>query len=224
MGDPQFPNIARRRNKTKKLRLFHFIFEMYSRLALTVASDKSFAISGVERRLAKIFHTKVAYGILENHLHRSLMWRRSGDKMMERIKYPTNREVPSWSWMVYHGEISYLSIPPEKVEWNNSIQFTFTSRQQEGSDHCEQNGDDASHAELKVPVIGFSEDEMGKEEWRLILDDRDTADIRNLKCIIVGRRILKEGDNEQDHYILVVAQRFSRGVGIGYERVGVGSV
>jgi len=65
---------------------------------------------------------------------------------------------------------------------------------------------------------------MGKEEWRLILDDRDTADIRNLKCIIVGRRILKEGDNEQDHYILVVAQRFSRGVGIGYERVGVGSV
>jgi hypothetical protein len=39
---------------------------------------------------------------------------------MERI---LERKVPSWSWMAYKGDVTYMSIPFYQVEWSNAVTF-----------------------------------------------------------------------------------------------------
>lgn len=106
LGDPQFPKVALRRNHIKRIQLLEVLFETYSTLGLTVASDRSFAIAGLERRMTKALETEVAFGIFKSYLRRCLLWRRAGDKMMKRIEYLKNPLVPSWSWMAHDGMIS----------------------------------------------------------------------------------------------------------------------
>jgi hypothetical protein len=176
------------------------VFEKYSRSGLTESTDRSTAISGLEKRFARAFESDGDYGILQCYLHRCLLWQRSGDEKMKRISYPTNRTPPSWSWMAYEGEISYMDIPFYQVEWSNAV-------------HC--------RLELKAVARKFSLNEM--ESRLLKFDEDDQRDIGRLRCIVIGRK-RSESDprDEQEHYILVVEPlEWKKNT---YKRVGVGSI
>jgi hypothetical protein len=123
LGDSSFPDSVESRSNQNRVYLLQSIFKTYTKLAFTNLTDRSVAISGLESRFARAFGTEGSYGIFQRYLHRSTLWQRSGDKM-KRIKPPPDLpewKVPSWSWMAYEGEISYMDIPFEEVEWSDAI-------------------------------------------------------------------------------------------------------
>ncbi|KAF2183605.1 HET-domain-containing protein, partial [Zopfia rhizophila CBS 207.26] len=117
LSDLKFPETLKKRSGPAKIRLFQSLFKRYSRLGLTKSTDRSVAISGLEKRLADTFGKPGRHGVFESYLHRSLLWERSEDTRMKRILYATDRRVPSWSWMAYEGPIEYMDIPFRRVEW-----------------------------------------------------------------------------------------------------------
>lgn len=196
-----------------RVRLFQAVFEAYSRLALTHGSDRPIAVSGLEARLAKTFDTGVRYGVFEKYLHRCLAWRRSGDKPMRRIEFRNRREVPSWPWTAYEGEIRYLDIPLHAVEWRTEVEYSAV-------DHT-----------LKAPVRRVSycptEAATSGEESRqgcglLLYDGEDEAAAGEKECVVLGRDKPKGGGtvDGRNYYILIV--RKAVGGVDGYERVGIG--
>jgi hypothetical protein len=213
LGDPRFPEFVSNKGDRARITLFRSLFEKYSKLALSTPTDRSVAISGLESRFASACETEVCYGIFQRFLHWSILWQRSGDKMV-RIKPPP--KLPSWSWMAYKGGISYMNIPFDDVEWSNAVKC-FPGK-----------------PELQAPVREFlhytiePQNERctilaeGVERGWLKFDGEDITDIQILKCIVVGRARRQETD-DQEHYILVVTQRLEGGH-CSYERVGVGSI
>ncbi|TWU71178.1 hypothetical protein ED733_000708 [Metarhizium rileyi] len=190
LGDPQFPKSAL---QTNKVQLFELLFERYSNFVLTRNTDRSVAISGLERRLAQTFETEVGYGIFNRYLHRSLLWQRSGDERMRRIHYPTKkRKVPSWSWMAYEGGIQYVHVPFGAVEWNDAVHASFAGSQRDNSDHDQQLDIGMLGIELKAPAREFR---LFGERGSLVFDEQDRRDIEHLRCIVVGRQKLEVPDN-----------------------------
>jgi hypothetical protein len=120
LGDPKFPSYFADRPHTNLIRLFQFLMEQYSKLDLTVTADRPVAISAITQRLAATFGGRERYGVFWKYPGRSLLWRRYGDKKSEQISMPAGQEkVPSWSWMANTGEIQYLKVPFESIEWND---------------------------------------------------------------------------------------------------------
>lgn len=199
--------IALRRNHAKRIQLLEMLFKTYSNLGLTVVSDRSFAIAGLERRVARALESEVAFGIIKSYGHRSLFWRRSSDKLMRKIVYPKNRRVPSWSWMAYDGIIDYSEIPTKEVEWSSDVQLSFGQGQ---------------NPTFRGLVVEFNIFEIGREKWRLVLDVKDDVDIQKLRCVILGRQILSYHVPDQKYYVLLVFP--SSYPYVGYERVGMAIV
>ena len=121
--DPQFPAFISARGHIIKVLLFRSLFETYSKLTLSNLTDRSVAISGLESRLARAFETEGRYGTFHRYLQRSILWQRATDSGngTDRMKRISGHKVPSWSWMVYKGGISYVDIPFEAVEWSNAV-------------------------------------------------------------------------------------------------------
>ena len=106
--------------------LFVRLFEQYSRRDLTYPTDRPVAVLGLEKRFGQVFKTNWRYGILEKYIHRCLLWHRALHTRMKRIPTkPPHSKVPSWSWMAYTGEIAYMNIALEKVEWSETIQYPY---------------------------------------------------------------------------------------------------
>lgn len=123
LGDASFPNFISKKGSRSKITLFRDLFEKYSKLKLSFLTDKSVAIFGLEKRLVESFCTEGKHGILQCYLHRSILWHRSG-KRMKRIDYPSDKKVPTWSWMAYEGGISYMEIEFSQVGWSNAVQWS----------------------------------------------------------------------------------------------------
>ena len=193
------------------------LFKIYSKLAFTNPTDRSIAISGLESRFASAFETKVSYGISQRYLHRSILWQRSMVKRTERIEYPPDRKVPSWSWMAYEGEISYMDIPFGKVEWSNAI--TWERSEPELQALVREFLDCKIEPQEQNAECDIFAKSAGKIGW-LKFDREDITDTQRLKYIVVGRAIEERGTYGQVHYVLVVTL-LKRGY---YERVGVGSI
>jgi len=122
LSDHEFPNFVLGHFEGNKILLFGWLFEQYSKCELTVPTDRLFAISGLEKRLQKSFGTEGRYGIFARYLHRCLLWQPPDGKEMKRIRPDSDYlKVPSWSWMAYTGEITYMKIPFEEVEWSNAV-------------------------------------------------------------------------------------------------------
>ncbi len=125
LGDHQFPGILSSNGNRSRIDLFQYLYEIYSKRALTVLTDKSVAISGLESRLERTFDTEGSYGIFQCYLHRSILCQRSGDKMERTAPPPglSKWKVPSWSWMAYKGGINYMDISFNEVEWSNVVKW-----------------------------------------------------------------------------------------------------
>jgi hypothetical protein len=91
---------------------------------MTLPKDRSFAISGLQNRLAAFYKTECTYGIVHRYLHKSLLWQPSGDEVT-RINHPEADVVPSWSWMAYQGGIRYGTSSLHGLNWDH-IQLTTT--------------------------------------------------------------------------------------------------
>ena len=115
LGNSDFPQTASRLRPEISDSMLGDIFAHYSSLGITNLQDRPVAIQGLELRLARFYRTNSAYGILEYFLHRSLLWQRSGNTRMRPISFK-GKEVPSWSWMAYSGEIRY----GVKRDWHRS--------------------------------------------------------------------------------------------------------
>jgi len=185
---------------------------------LTVATDRSVAISGLEKRLASGFEGRTAYGVIECYLHSSLLWQRAGETPLRRIKYPGKRSIPSWSWMAYDGAIQYLDVPKEGVEWNNFVSFAQAHGLTAGS--LENNP--ISINELKVGVSALCAAEIQKDPWTMTLDDPGATNIEELACVVIGRRMTSSDSRggNAELYVLFVKPVFMD----GYQRVGAGRI
>lgn len=206
LSDPQFPRSALDHAESYRVRLFEILFERYSQLAFTVATDRPIAISGLETRLARTLDTDVKYGIFGRYLHRCLLWQRSGDEM-ERIAYPPRQRVPSWSWMAYKCEISYMHIPFDSVEWNNAVRWQ---------------PDEALGLVLEAPARRFSLNKMGRRQ--LNFDEPNRTGIQTLMCIVVGRDSSWLGPSRKQQYHALIITPVGLEQRGEYERVGVGTI
>jgi len=214
--------------------LLHWLFEKFSRCGLSNPTDRSVAISGLEQRLGKVLKTEWRYGIFASYFHRCLIWQPCRGQLVKRIA----SGVPSWSWMAYTGEITFMEIPFEEVSWNLDIEGPFESSENDAS------GNKAPGARLEAEARELDLNGSDEEWSRLIAGDEERADatrylrfdeadvtdklkIESLRYIVVGRDGDWDGldrDECQFCYYGLVVRPLEGGAEKEYERVGVGSL
>ena len=213
-----------------KIRLYQFLYRLYSRLSFKHIEDRPIAIAGLENRLIRDFSARGGYGVFDDGpylelSHTSLLWRRGADqKMLVKIRFQNDPAmlVPSWSWMAYEGGIDYLDLPLSRVQWvEDELGLSWG---QEASSVWYMT--DYSHDNhLRAVARDFKDLNhilQGIEErQQIIFDDPGGAEGRPLKCVILGRVEGELPPREVTCYVLVVAPKDYAENEI-YERVGVG--
>ena len=231
LGDPKFPSSTSQRTDRANLSFFEDLFGMYMRLNLTQPTDRAIAFSGLEKRLAEALYTKIRYGIIERFLHRSLLWQRGGEAPLKRT-VPTDRsrkKNPSWSWMAYDGEIEFMDIEGEAVDWSQAVQFPnedlLDCRVREFKEcTIERKGELFVVIDTANGVEGVAPNDSDDDKIKGWLKfDVDSSDIKTLKCVVIGRDTTWNHSSEDfrgECYVIVVKPRR----GGKYNRVGVGSL
>lgn len=173
-GDPDFPISVMAKTRLSPISIFKDLYKTFSRLEFTRVSDRPLAIRGLERRLFRELGCEGRHGILfrgQVPLGHSLLWRRATEIGMRRIEPPPGsiHPPPSWSWMAYTGEISYLDIRLDEVDWDQSL-----SSNQDG--------------EGNLTALSVSGWDFDQGEIREVCYDRPQDAIREgQKCVIMGR-------------------------------------
>lgn len=221
LGDPQFPNVAMNQSKGGIITSFENFYKLYSRMALSVRTDRPVAISGLEKRLIKALGVHGGYGIFDSrqpefssYLRRSLLWQRdSSVESMRKIEFSMGKEVPSWSWMSYEGPIDYLHVPFNRVDWEKEgIQSPWHRKlSQESSWHTV---DRAGNGKLIATAHGFSD----STEDETVYDIGTTPSEQELKCVVIGWARLGKDRSLKDHYVLLIGKQMNH----EWKRVGVG--
>lgn len=204
LGDAHFPRSALKYYKDGRQVLFHNLYSMYSKLAFRYPTDRSVGLFGLERRLARTFDTQADYGIFQGYLHRSLIWRRhESSAKMQRIQYPEDRIVPSWSWMAYTGPIMYVDPKFDTVEWNKKeVSDPFTAGPLRRSSRISQ-GKPPAEIEAVARQFDLAAFNAIERLKRCVFDVEETEDFGTLRCVIVG----KDRDGPLDQrtcYVLII--------------------
>ncbi|RDW69439.1 hypothetical protein BP6252_08459 [Coleophoma cylindrospora] len=105
--DPIFPNRLHSSGYSVTFAFLQSLLEDYSQRGISEATDRAIAISGLMDRIGVGLQSVVHHGIIEKHLHRTLLWRRLGGLKSKRIEYKAP-SVPSWSWMAYEGGVAFV--------------------------------------------------------------------------------------------------------------------
>ncbi|KAI9779871.1 MAG: hypothetical protein M1839_007184 [Geoglossum umbratile] len=138
LGSSEFPRVDILNTPKDGRTIFQRIFANYTRLHLTVKTDRPVAIAGLEHRLETFYRTRSVYGIVQSFFLESLLWQRSRDRWMEPMFDFKKRvsswsvggyRVPSWSWMAYTGEIRYGSICTDGLSWKPDVRFNLIEYQ-----------------------------------------------------------------------------------------------
>ena len=234
LGDPNFPQVAQRDSKGARIRLFQILYQQYSRLGFSVATDRPVAIAGLETRLIDAFDTCGGFGVFERYIGRSLLWTRATNvPRLTRIQFgPTQTNpVPSWSWMAYEGAISFLDLPFGKIEWTLDAEFRSPDYTPKGTASRASRGRMSSNLKGRCTVLRViarpfdvaSAAPHASDFLSSIVWDDPTAPHEHdqLRCVVIGR-LKPESDTPADpaqrHWVLVVIE-LSAGL---YERVGAG--
>ncbi|KAK5657551.1 hypothetical protein OQA88_3124 [Cercophora sp. LCS_1] len=254
LGDPDFPRSMNLRATARdRVALFQHLFGLYSRLGITVPTDRALAIAGMEERLAGVLKTRVSYGVFERYLHRGLLWQRrrrrrrrssgggdgDGDvtrtKTSGKIAYPEDRPVPSWSWMAYEGEIQYLEIDTDLIEWDRDLRLAedgraLRMRARHFSRSCRVERDDSRDASSRSYLV-FADEKDGLGWIRFDRKPRVRNSLREYRCVVVGRERtryrpgwLARSREGWDCYVLVVTPVELGSAQRAFERVAVGCV
>ncbi|KAL2672193.1 hypothetical protein Neosp_012894 [[Neocosmospora] mangrovei] len=227
LGDPNFPEIAihspradRDTSHGEKILYYQDLYKTYSRLAFSKPEDRCVAMNGLEQRLSRGFVCNGKFGILDDKslFHRSLLWRRAVTvNSMEKISFPADRQqVPSWSWMAVKGEMDYIPVPFDTVDWETNLKsplrHTLTFKD-------EQSRTMEIRAKANELAPGHGDDL--EEFYDRVSDHEGTP--RRVLCVVVGRSKSSDRTEEKFHYVLLVSPKPSSGPWV-CERVGAGKV
>ncbi|KAJ4387278.1 hypothetical protein N0V93_007867 [Gnomoniopsis smithogilvyi] len=213
LGDSDFPSFGLQFYKDERIRLVQHFYETYSTLALSYATDRTKAVAGLQRRIARVFNSEVTYGIVWNWLERTLLWRAAQSGSLTRIVYTETAEAPpSWSWMAYEGPISFLEIHFAGVEWAGNVHKPSPAEgyervQAEATGLC-LNGADL----MERVVLDVQDVESSQDSWM---------------CVLIGKA-KPSSDGEEvgtAHYVLLIRPISTPGEPSDiYERVGVATL
>ncbi|KAH9879714.1 hypothetical protein IAQ61_001533 [Plenodomus lingam] len=228
LGDPIFPNYTIRENSTRgsQIHLFTRLFEMYSKLEFSHREDKPIAIDGLMHRLTAAFKTISLAGMFKAFWGRCLLWQRAGSQALEKIAAGahTKRLPPTWSWLAYHGAISFLEPAGGKVEWNSSVHLPFANRAQSSwlktSNRSETN---ALFVDV-FPVLPIGSN-ANKEKAMISFDDGQSWPVNEeVMCFIVGteKQTQSATETETNTHFVVLVKRMDGPDSSSFERIGVG--
>jgi hypothetical protein len=190
----------------------HFLIKDYSNRELTVQTDRSVAMKGLQARIADTIGCKSRYGVFEKYLHRNLLWHAS-DVKLQKIDHESY--VPSWSWMAYNGGIYFQDdeeIPFGYVHWIAGLCF---------DEHCEHalitdvGKFQGCTMELDGSCYAVFDLSRTARGW-IRYDVEDSKNLLEEHCVVVGST-----ENSEDYYILLVRPTTVDGE---YVRVGIGQV
>lgn len=248
LGDPRFPSKAMLDpSRALKIEYFQGLYKQYSRLDFTRHEDRPFAIAGLERRLRDAFSTQGGFGIfddgdrkqIDNGLfHRSLLWKRGEDDLLEMgidgkepkvewlepIDFPSERNirVPSWSWMAYKGEIDYMDPPYGTADWETKEIIPPWTQGRKASSYPPPADRDIA---LQVIVRDFNVAGSKPGEAKVVYDRERTmaSDGRRAQCVVVARSKEPKDEKLKNYFVLLVTAMQVSGAGPKlYKRAGVG--
>lgn len=207
LGDSNFPSFGLQFYKDERIRLVQHFYEAYSALGLSHASDRSQAVVGLQRRIARAFGSTASHGVLWRWPERILLWRATRPGSLTRIDYRGQGSAPpSWSWMAYDGRITFMEIPFAGVEWTGNL-----------SGPPDAAGD--GHVSAEASGLYVTSEELMA---RAVLDMQGVDIVEgSWKCVLLGKG--KEGqEDDAAHYVLLIRPvPYSDPSGGLYERVGV---
>lgn len=221
ISDPDFPSSLTDRSSVAKFGFFSGFFERYSQLGITQPTDRPIAIDALARELAIALNTNVNYGIFQGVLHRSLLWRRSG-RLLERISFEADQNVPSWSWMGHSGPIKYADIK-QQFEWDSNV---LLKTPQSLSARLIELQLEFRGCQLRVcdSVHEIESNEQENPIGQLWYDNTGSKiSLHTQSAAIIGRQVKPEGVElkDQQKYFVLLIEELRRGI---YERVGMALV
>ncbi|KAF2821528.1 HET-domain-containing protein [Ophiobolus disseminans] len=220
LGDANFPNAAVGHYKDGRQLLIQDLYERYSGLAFTKSADRAVAVLGLQERLARTFNTKAAFGLFEAYFARGLLWKRRDFQLMNTIPQPRGRRIPSWSSLSKEGRIKYMDATTElkfkEVEWATN-DFDNPFKTPSGT----VGGIETATFRGLARAINMSRAEI----LRIVrFDCKEEYSVEELRCVVIGRNKVEEGQLGERSYILVIhRERNALGENV-YVRVGVGSI
>ncbi|KAI1181649.1 HET-domain-containing protein [Nemania serpens] len=220
LGDSNFPTFALEHFKDQRIRFIQHLYTDYCARKLTKQTDRRVAISGLEKRIGHTLQTRASYGIVWKFFQRSILWRARKAGTMSRIDYGINEKIPSWSWMAYSGEISYMEIPFGVVKWTDDLQIPYEPQFENPDDNLDEKQCIHSPGRPMLAVAARGLTIKGSELFKRVILDRDIMDdfdSDTWKCVRVGRD--KTSKNTKYYVILIRREHIHTHE---YERIGAG--
>ncbi|EXF75137.1 heterokaryon incompatibility protein [Colletotrichum fioriniae PJ7] len=219
LNDSNFPHSVESFKDGKKLQYYQYLYELYSSLKLTYKTDRPQAIAGLEQRLMRALDSTGGYGVIRTNFHRDLLWqRRNTGTTLQRIVFPAGKDVPSWSWMAFDGEIRFMNVPlgdlkrrlrPEDEDILSPFPESWDNNP-EGTRRISEQAYFRAHAHTL----------LNDNPAQMILDEPDRNLTRPLKCVIIGSNRQEKGEPLR-YYALIVAPVEGLEKKEVFERVGV---
>ncbi|KAI8231126.1 hypothetical protein K4K54_000250 [Colletotrichum sp. SAR 10_86] len=193
LGDSHFPTYGLEHYKDERIRLVQYLYQTYSGLNLTKASDRSKAILGLQKRLGVTFKSIAKYGVISAYFQRTFLWQADVPGSLSQIDYESSHEVPSWSWMALMGRIRHMEIPFGEVTWTGDVENPF----QPGFDDAKWDG----RLLAKAKQLAIDDCEFEK---RCKVDlSLYKFDPNSWKCVVVGKSKVSKQDGGIDQYVLL---------------------
>ncbi|KAF4986226.1 hypothetical protein FGRMN_10938, partial [Fusarium graminum] len=222
LGDANFPQLMMKADKGTQILGYQDLYRIYSGLELSRATDRPWAINGLQQRIISALKVQGGYGMffedMENGrrrglLRRSLLWRRAKKtdslSAIQFEKIHDGAGVPSWSWLAYTGCIDYITADFGGTEWE-AVFSQWDSGRKKTDDGV---------------LVAEARDYTAHDEDPLLVYDRPTFFKRDVsKCVVLGRQKGSQPDREKVHYVLLVQPRDLLRPYQIYERVGAGTL
>lgn len=211
--------------------LYQNLFSTYSRLGLSVPSDRPVAIDSLQRRILAALNVKGGFGIFDGQhelgqLRRTLLWcrDRGSSTKFDRIAFPPDRVAsvpPTWSWMAHSGVICYINVPFGEIVWDTrgDLHSPWSENVQGTPEYTGTHG--VSRPTLRATAWEYSTQD---EEGVIIPDYPETFESTATWCIVLGKEYGRASPSVKKHYVLIVAARDRKPTDKGavFERVGAG--
>ncbi|KAI0813017.1 heterokaryon incompatibility protein-domain-containing protein [Xylaria sp. FL0064] len=220
LGDARFPNSALEYYRARRQMLIQDLYKRYSRLAFTYSWDRPLAILGLQKRLARAFGTRGAYGLFGTYFARLLLWRRSGDCLMTRIEqhFGARHRAPTWSWFSKVGAIDYLDLKFQQIDWaEDDFENPLNTPDSPSPTTADAGG-------VAVALRGQARKLIPPEGGLascIILDEvKEDVNFNDLQCVVFGRDKGWRKSRDANYHTLIIRQV----AGDIYERAGVASL
>lgn len=206
LGDSNFPTYGLRLFQDERIRLVQYLFSFYSSLQRSNTRDRFLAISGLQDRIGRTFESPVSHGVLWRWPERMLLWRAAETGGLELQDY--SGRPPSWSWMAYEGQITFMEIPFYGVEWKG---------------HIHPPPDEDQDSRLAVFASGLHLHGGELVDAAVLDTKRAESDTSSWMCVVLGEKKTGAEGEDASCYVLLI-RRIIYGPLDQYERVGVATL